>query len=99
MIRQLVSPSHSYFSFGIICGRLWGSLAVEDHLRSRDQLRLGIICGTVQAHVRTRNKVKNHFCLWHASLAKGLPHLFRIAGSIRRKFRTASSKKYVLLLV
>ena len=34
MIRQLLSPSHSYFSFGIICGRLWGSLAVEDHLRS-----------------------------------------------------------------
>ena len=28
-----LSPSHSYFSFGIICGRLW------DHLRSR------IICG------------------------------------------------------
>ena len=48
MIRQLLSPSHSYFSFGIICGRLWGSLAVEDHLRSRDHLRLGIICGTVQ---------------------------------------------------
>ena len=41
MIRQLLSPSHSYFSFGIICGRLWGSLAVEDHLRSI----LGIICG------------------------------------------------------
>ena len=48
MIRQLLSPSHSYFSFGIICGRLWGLLAVEDHLRSRDHLRLGIICGTVQ---------------------------------------------------
>ena len=41
MIRQLLSPRHSYFSFGIICGRLWGSLAVEDHLRSI----LGIICG------------------------------------------------------
>ena len=41
MIRQLLSPSHSYFSFGIIYGRLWGSLAVEDHLRSI----LGIICG------------------------------------------------------
>ena len=36
-----LSPSHSYFSFQIICGRLWGSLAVEDHLRSI----LGIICG------------------------------------------------------
>ena len=36
-----LSPSHSNFSFGIICGRLWGSLAVEDHLRSI----LGIICG------------------------------------------------------
>ena len=35
------SLNHSYFSFGIICGRLWGSLAVEDHFRSI----LGIICG------------------------------------------------------
>ena len=25
---MFLSPSHSYFSFGIICGRLWGSLAV-----------------------------------------------------------------------
>ena len=41
MIRQLLSPSRSCFSFGIICGRIWGSLAVEDHLRSI----LGIICG------------------------------------------------------
>ena len=36
-----MSPSHFYFSFGIIFGRLWRSLAVEDHLRSI----LGIICG------------------------------------------------------
>ena len=28
--------------------RLWGSLAVEDRLRSRDHLRLRIICGAVQ---------------------------------------------------
>ena len=27
-----------------------GSFAVEDHLRSRDHLRLGIICGTVQGN-------------------------------------------------
>ena len=33
---DMMSPSHSYFSFGIICGRLWGSLAVEGHLRSWD---------------------------------------------------------------
>ena len=26
---MFLSPSHSYFSFGIICGRLWGSLAVS----------------------------------------------------------------------
>ena len=44
MIRQLLSPSHSYFSFGIICGRLWGSFAVH----FGDHLRLGIICSTVQ---------------------------------------------------
>ena len=36
-----MSSSHFYFSFGIIFGRLWRSLAVEDHLRSI----LGIICG------------------------------------------------------
>ena len=40
-------PFHSS-SFHRICGQLWGSLAVEDHLRSRDHLWLGIICGTVQ---------------------------------------------------
>ena len=37
MIRQLLSPSHSYFSFGIICGRgsfaVSGSFAVGDHLQ------------------------------------------------------------------
>ena len=35
--------------FGITCGR--GSFAVHfgDHLRSRDHLRLGITCGTVQS--------------------------------------------------
>ena len=37
--------------FGITCGR--GSFAVHfgDHLRSRDHLRLGITCGTVQQSV------------------------------------------------
>ena len=29
-----LSPGHSYFPLGIICGRQWGSLEVEDHLRS-----------------------------------------------------------------
>ena len=29
-----LSPSHSNFSFGIICGRLWGSLSIEVHLGS-----------------------------------------------------------------
>ena len=43
-----LSPAQSYFSFGIICGRLWGSFAVEHHLQSQDHFRLGIICGTVQ---------------------------------------------------
>ena len=43
-------PIHSSIFHGIICGRLWGSLAVHfgDHLRSRDHLRSGITCGTVQ---------------------------------------------------
>ena len=38
---------NSYFSFGIIYGRLWGSLAVEDLLRSIFGIicGLGIICG------------------------------------------------------
>ena len=40
MIRKLESKPFN-FSFGIISGRLWGSLAVEDHLRSI----LGITCG------------------------------------------------------
>ena len=40
MIRLLESKPFLFF-FRIICGRLWGSLAVEDHLRSI----LGIICG------------------------------------------------------
>ena len=38
-----LSPSHSYFSFGIICGWLQWSLAVKDHLRSI----LKIICSLV----------------------------------------------------
>ena len=55
MIRQLKSKSFLFFfrdhlrsTLGITCGR--GSFAVHfgDHLRSRDHLRLGIICGTVQ---------------------------------------------------
>ena len=32
-----------YFLVGIICGLMWGSLAVRDHLRSN----LEIICGLV----------------------------------------------------
>ena len=54
----ILSPSHSYFSFGIISGQVWGSLVVEDHLRSilgiiwsRVHVRLGIICGTESAWV------------------------------------------------
>ena len=55
MIRLLESKPFLFFfrdhlrsTLGITCGR--GSFAVHfgDHLRSRDQLRLGIICGTVQ---------------------------------------------------
>ena len=40
-------PIHSSIFHGIICGRLWGSLAVEDHLRSILGITcgLGIICG------------------------------------------------------
>ena len=53
-----MSPSHFYFYFGIICGRLWGSLAVEDHLRSILGITcgLGIICDTVQ-HRRVIYKI------------------------------------------
>ena len=42
------SRDHLWSTLGITCGR--GSFAVHfgDHLRSRDHLRLGIICGTVQ---------------------------------------------------
>ena len=43
----LFSRDHLRWTLGITCGR--GSFAVHfgDHLRSRDHLRLGIICGTV----------------------------------------------------
>ena len=55
MIRLLESKPFLFFfrdhlrsTLRITCGR--GSFAVHfgDHLRSRDHLRLGIICGTVQ---------------------------------------------------
>ena len=55
MIRKLESKPFLFFfldhlrsTLGITCGR--GSFAVDfgDHLRSRDHLRLAIICGTVQ---------------------------------------------------
>ena len=46
-------PNHSiihavpYFMVGIICGPIWGSFPVRDHLRFQfeDHLRSGIICG------------------------------------------------------
>ena len=47
-----LSPGHSNFPLGIICGRQWRSLAVEDHLRSILGIicDLGIIYGTVQLY-------------------------------------------------
>ena len=59
-IRKLESKPFLFFfrdhlrsTLGITCGR--GSFAVHfgDHLRSRDHLRLGIICGTVQRGDKT----------------------------------------------
>ena len=48
---DMMSPNHFCFSFGIIFGRLWGSLVVEDHLWSILGIicGLGIICVTVQS--------------------------------------------------
>ena len=37
-----LSPGHSYFPLGIICSRLWGSLVVEDNLRSILGITLGL---------------------------------------------------------
>ena len=34
-----LSPGHFYFSFGIICGPFWGSLAVSGSFAVRDHLR------------------------------------------------------------
>ena len=57
-----LSPSHFYFSFGIISGRLWGSLAVEDHLRSILGITcgLGIICGRGSLAVLYTTAVRDH---------------------------------------
>ena len=54
-------PLYSYYLSGIICGPLWGSLAVlgsfavlfGDHLRSGIICGLGIICGAVQFDSRS----------------------------------------------
>jgi len=48
-------PIRSSIFHGIICGRLWGSLAVEDHSRSILGITCGltgITCGTVQCRAR-----------------------------------------------
>ena len=49
----------------------------------------------------TRNKVKNRFSLWHASVAKGLSHLSRKTKPARQgaNLEQLRVKKYVLLLV
>ena len=65
--------------------------------------KLGYLLTTLKYHffldIRqdTRNKFKNHFTLWHASVAKLIvaPFSWDKAGSTGPKFRTASSKKYV----
>ena len=67
MIRQLESKSFLFFlrdhlrsTLGITCGR--GSFTVHfgDHLRSRDHLRLGNICGTVQRLILFRLLSKHY---------------------------------------
>ena len=67
MIRLLESKPFLFFfwdhlrsTLGITCDR--GSFAVHsgDHLRSRDHLRLGIICGTVQNSVATTSLEFKH---------------------------------------
>ena len=69
MIRQLESKSFLFFlrdhlrsTLGITCGR--GSFAVHfgDHLRSRDHLRLGIICGTVHRYLLHGSTASNLSC-------------------------------------
>ena len=41
------SQDHSRSTLGITCGRGLFAVHFGDHLRSRDHLRLGIICGTI----------------------------------------------------
>ena len=82
MIRQLESKSFLFFlrdhlrsTLGITCGR--GSFAVHfgDHLRSRDHLRLGIICGTVQWTI----KVTYHNIFW-VLMSSPQNKLFNVSG-------------------
>ena len=64
MIRKLESKPFLFFfrdhlrsTLGITCGR--GSFAVHfgDHLRPRDHLRLGIVCGNSTTKATSREKV------------------------------------------
>ena len=60
------SRDHLRSTLGITCGR--GSFAVHfgDYLRSRDHLRLGIICGTVHLLIHwCRHKSVTPFLYWH----------------------------------
>ena len=66
-------------AYGIICGRLWGSLAVEDHLRSIMGIicGLGIICGWGSFAVlySAHHKQFGHFvvALWGRGCFEGCP--------------------------
>ena len=50
-LHAIIFSGGDHLQFRIICGTIWGSVAVQfvDHSRSGDHLRSGIICGAVQS--------------------------------------------------
>ena len=79
------SRDHLRSTLGITCGR--GSFAVHfgDHLRTRDHLRLGIICGTVQSNRRKINNVIQEYFFCQHSLVQNTLQLLRVHCLLREK--------------
>ena len=73
--KSTFSQDHLRSTLGITCGR--GSFAAHfgDHLRSRDHLRLGIICGTVQLKFRNRTRPQHNTAIYHLGNRAEISHV------------------------